>query len=145
MIKSFLKFAFRKKRRPNQRRFRRLKAHFLVNYQVDKNGQATITNARDISAGGAKFWASEAPSPGSTLKVSIDVPPLDRTVEAVAKVCRVRRIKQGLLFNVAVTFLDLKKEDREAINEFAETLAKDKNARFLIDHADIVVRGAERE
>lgn len=131
---------FRRVKVKNTRRFKRLRSDFLVKYYVNRKGEAYITNARDISAGGIRFWsASEIPKSAS-LDVSIYLPFLDRTVDALAQVRRVSRVRQGFLFNVAVSFLDLKQEDREAINHFAEDLSQDQKARFLIDHADIVIR-----
>ena len=124
----------------NTRRHKRFRADFLVKYQIDGKGEARITNARDISAGGLRFWADEKVPESSLLKVSLYLPPLDRAVDAVAQVLRTRKVKKGLFYYVAVQFLDLKQEDREAINEFAESLSQDQEASFLIDHADVVVR-----
>jgi len=134
------RFFGKKIRARNVRRFKRFRADFLVKYHVDRKGSAHITNARDISAGGVRFWTDRQIPESSVLEVSIYLPFLRRAVDALAQVRRVRRIKGGLLFNVAVSFLDIKQEDREAIAEFAEGLSKDEDAELLIDHADIVVR-----
>lgn len=124
----------------NARRHKRVRADFLVKYEVIKGGAGQITNARDISAGGLRFWTQEKLSESSVLTVSIYLPPLNRVVSGVVRVLRVRRLKKTFLYSVAVSFLDLKQEDREAIDEFAESLSHDKRAQFLIDHAEIVVR-----
>lgn len=132
---------FRKKIKAlNSRRFKRFRADFLVKYQLDRKGEAHITNVRDVSAGGLRFLTDRPVPESSLLNVSIYIPPLGRIVEAVAQVLRVRKAKGGILFNVAVNFLDLRREDREAINQFAETLSDDQRTRFLIDHANIVIR-----
>ena len=124
----------------NARRFKRFRADFLVKYEVSKGTTGQITNARDIGAGGIRFWSEEKLPESSLLNVSIYLPPLNRVVEGVVRVLRVRRVKKTLLYSIAVSFLDLKQEDREAINQFAETLSSDKKMQFLIDHADIVIR-----
>lgn len=137
----FLRRFFRKKfKARNSRRFKRFRADFLVKYHVDKKGEAHVTNARDISAGGARFWSDRAIPESSVVNISIYVPPLGRAIEALAQVRRVTRIRKGLTFSVAVSFLDIKQQDREALNNFAETLSKEKGAELLIDHADVVVR-----
>ena len=124
----------------NARCFKRFKADFLVKYFMDKKGEAYFTNARDISAGGVRFWSDKPVPPSSLLDVSIFLPFLGRAVNALAQVRRVSRMRGGLLFNVAISFMELNEKDREAINQFAENLSQDKKAQFLIDHADIVMR-----
>ena len=137
-----LRKLFRKKIKIHDgRRYKRIRAAYLVKYQIEGKGeQPRITNARDIGAGGLRFWTEEKLPEASVLKVSIFLPPLGRSVEAVAQVLRVRRAKKGIVYYVAVSFLDLKKEDRQAINTFAETLSKDKDARVMIDRAEVIVR-----
>lgn len=141
MLKKFLsRFVRGKIRIKNARRFKRFRADFLVKYFVDKKGEARITNARDLGAGGVRFWSDREIPESSVVSVSVFIPPLGKAVEALAQVRRVRRMRGGTLFSVAVNFLDIKKDDREAINQFAETLSEEKGAELLIDHADIVVR-----
>ena len=124
----------------DQRRFKRMRLSYLVKYQVNGKGEPQITNARDISAGGIKFWTKERIPDSSLLKVSIFLPPLDRAVEALAQVLRIRRNKDKFIYYVAVSFLDIREEDRQEIAAFAEALSKDQTGRFLIDHANIIVR-----
>ena len=132
---------FRKKvKAPNTRRFKRFRADFLVKYEVGKGAAGRITNARDIGAGGIRFWSEEKLPESSLLNVSIYLPPLKRVVEGVVRVLRARRVKKTVLYSIAVSFLDLKQEDRAAINQFAEGLSSDRKTQFLIDHADIVIR-----
>lgn len=134
----------RKIRTGNERRYKRFRADFLVKYQIGPKGEVCVTNARDIGAGGLRFWANRPLPNQSVLSVSIYIPPLERSVDALAQVCRVRGMKKRLLFDVAVSFLDLKREDREAINEFAESLSRQKGTEFLIHHADVVIRETAR-
>jgi len=124
----------------NTRRFKRIRAAYLVKYQVNGKGEPRITNARDISAGGLRFWTEEKIPHSSVLKISVYFPPLERSVEGTAQVLRMRRSKEGYVYYVAVSFLELNQKDREDISQFAEEISKGKDARFLIDHADVVVR-----
>lgn len=123
----------------DSRRFKRFRLAYLVKYQVNGKGEPRITNAQDISAGGLRFWTEEQIPESSLLKASVYLPPLGRSVEGTAQVLRMRKSRQGVYY-AAVSFLDLKKEDREAVNQFAESLSQDKDGRLLIDHADIVIR-----
>ncbi len=132
---------FRKKvKAPNARRFKRFRADFLVKYEVGQGTTGRVTNARDVGAGGLRFWSDEKLPESSLLNVSIYIPPLKRVVEGVVRILRVRRVKKTTSYSIAVSFLDLKQEDREAIDQFAEGLSADRKTQFLIDHADIVVR-----
>lgn len=124
----------------DQRRYKRMRADFLVKYQLQGEEETRVTNIRDISAGGFRFWLDREIPQSSVLNANIYIPPLERFVEALAQTLRVRRTREGLPYYAAVSFLDIKKEDREAIDEFAECLSKDKTASSLIDHADMVVR-----
>lgn len=124
----------------NSRRFKRVHLSYLVKYQVNGKGEPRITNVRDFSAGGLRFWTKERPPENSLLNLRVYLPPLNRFVEAWAKVLRIRRSKGSFVYSVAVSFLDIRQEDRDAINTFAEDLSKEQDARLLIDHADVVVR-----
>ena len=129
-----------KEKAKNTRQYKRLHVAYLVKYQINGKGEPRITNAKDISAGGLRFWTTENIPQNSLLKVSIYLPPLERSVEGLAKVLRIRKSKEGLVYYVAVSFLELKQEDREALAQFAETLSKDKDAQLFMDHADLVIR-----
>ena len=140
-MKTFLRRLLGKRNRGrNTRRFKRFRISYLVKYQINGKGEPRITNARDIGAGGLKFWTKEEIPAASLLKVSVFLPPLERTMEAEARVLRVRRVKGQFVYSVAVSFMDVKGEDREALQDFAEALSKDKDGRFLIDHASVVIR-----
>jgi len=131
---------FRKSKARNTRRYKRFRADFLVKYQINGGGEGRITNARDIGVGGDRFWAGERVPESFLVNISVYLPPLERSVEATAQVLRTRKVKKSLLYSVAVKFLELSRQDREAISEFVESLSQDEGASFLIDHADIVVR-----
>ena len=126
-------------RMKNSRRFKRIRAAYLMKYQIGSQ-EPRVTNVQDISAGGLRFWTTDPIPESSVLNIHIYLPPLNRTVEAVAQVLRVRKAKDSPLYYVGTCFLDLKKQDREAINQFAEALAGDKETQFAIDHAEVVVR-----
>ncbi len=105
------------------RKFKRLQAAYLVKYKIGEKGVPRVTNLVDISEGGLRFLAHEKISELSILHLSIYLPPLERSVDTVSKVTRVRRARDGeTTYYVSVIFLDLKGGDREAIRQFAELL-----------------------
>jgi c-di-GMP-binding flagellar brake protein YcgR len=125
----------------NSRQYKRLNAVYLVKYQVRGAGdQPRLTNVKNISAGGLKFVAKEFLPQEAIIKLNILVPGLERTLEAAAQVLRVRRSREGFIYSVAVKFIEISSDDQWALNQFIEDLAKDKEARLLIDHANVVVR-----
>jgi c-di-GMP-binding flagellar brake protein YcgR len=139
MIKNLFR---RKVKLQNSRRFKRIHAAYLVKYQVNGKGKPCIANVLDISAGGIRFWTVDPVPEKAVLHISILLPGLDHAIKALGKVIRIRKAKKGFLSysSVAVSFLDLKQEDRQAISDFAEIVSRDNNTQFMIDHADVVVR-----
>lgn len=136
-----MKQLFRRKARGSDaRQYKRVRLTYLVKYQMGGKGDPHIANIWDLSAGGVRFWTADRIPDSSILNLSVHLPPLGRSVDAVAQVLRVRRARRKLFYYVAVRFLDLSREDRDAINQFAEELSEDKEASFLIDHARVVVR-----
>lgn len=137
---------FRKKRRSwEPRRFKRLRTSYLVKYQMGGKGTPRVTNVVDLSEGGVRFLAQERIPELSILNLSIYLPPLEKSVEVVAKVIRSRRAKDARsIYYVAAAFLDLRREDREAIRQFAEYLSEHKEAPSLIGELDTVLRRRKR-
>lgn len=132
---------FFKKKRWDTREHKRVRLAYLVKYQWPADSKTPrIANVRDISAGGVRFITEGLVPESAFIDLTIFVPPLGRTVEARAQVLRVRKAKTGHFYYVAVRFLNINEEDREAIDEFAETLAGDRETRFLIDHAKVIVQ-----
>jgi len=66
----------RKAKARNTRRFKRFRISYLVKYQVSGKGEPRITNARDIGAGGLKFWTKEQIPASSLLQISIPEAPV---------------------------------------------------------------------
>ena len=105
----------------NMRRYNRFPVDYLVKYGLaDSPGiEPLVSNLKDISAGGLKFWSEHFLPEGSLLRVSVCTPPLNRVIEALARVVRVRRSPQNLYY-IAVSFIEIPAEDQAAINQFVE-------------------------
>jgi len=128
----------------NTRRFKRLRIDYLIKYQVAGSEEGPfVSNAKDISASGLKFWTDRFLPERTLLKVSIMMAPLERTIEVLGRVLRVRRSKDGTVYYLAIGFLEIPKADQTALNEYIERLAKTPAARKLVDHARVVTREAE--
>ena len=108
----------------NQRKYRRLKAPYLLRYRVVTPGsEAQVANIKDIGAGGMRFWSDRFVPEGTFLKISFVVPPMGRTFETLGRVLRVRRAKEGSVYYMAVKFLELSREDQAVLNQFVELIS----------------------
>ncbi len=125
----------------NSRKHPRLNVSYLVKYEIKGHGeQPHITNIKDISKGGLRFLAHEPLPHNGMIKVNILVPPLERVLEANAQIVRVRRGKVGVLYYVAVSFLEMSQDDQEVIQQLVENVSKTGNADITINQAEVVVR-----
>jgi len=125
----------------NARSHKRLRAAFLVKYETGRLGESPrITNIRDLSAGGLRFFTRELLEESSRIKLQVLVPSLERSLTAQAKILRVRRANRNFVYSVAVQFADLKPGDREDLAKFIETLDQNPETRICIDQANVVLR-----
>ncbi len=125
----------------NSRQFKRFRADYLVKYHLAGSNEApAVSNIKDVSAGGVKFWSDQFLPLGTLLKLSILIPPIGRILEALGRVVRVRQAKEGSIYYTGVAFLEVPKADQEALNDWIERLSRSEKARALIDDASIVRR-----
>jgi len=130
----------------NARRFKRLKADYLIKYQPSHaEGDPSISNIKDISANGLRFLTENFFPEGTALVVSVHIPPIDRTLTTTARVVRVRSAGSEGLYYMSVRYVDLFAEDQALLDDFIERLAKDRQASFMVDHAQNVKRQQEFE
>ena len=98
--------------------------------------EPSVSNVKDISATGLKFWSGQFLEEGTALRVSVCLPPLERNITALAKVVRIRQAKTGVYY-IAVRFVDIEDQDRADLAEFIDSLSKRK---ALVPNASIVNR-----
>ena len=110
----------------NSRQHKRLLAPYLMKYQIlpaealDSSLQESyLSNVKDLSAGGVKFWTERALAENTLLKIQISIPPIQRTLEMIAKAIRVRQVRGGSIFYIAAVFMEIPKSDQEALNQLA--------------------------
>lgn len=119
----------------NTRQYRRMQADYLLKFRpADTGAEESVTNVRDLSAGGLRFWTDLWLSEGQALEVSFLLPPVNLLVEARARIVRVRRADDAAIFYVAVVFESIPNEDRAAIDRFIDALSRKRGARSIVDH-----------
>jgi c-di-GMP-binding flagellar brake protein YcgR len=125
----------------NSRRFKRMRADYLLKYQVaGVEGEPHVSNIKDLGAGGTKFWTDQFMAEGTLVKVSFLVPPLELNVEALGRVVRVRQARESGVFYIAVRFIEIPDSSKAAINEFIEYIASQPDARGVVEDAPVVKR-----
>lgn len=125
----------------NERKYRRLKADYLVKHRpASEEGEFAVSNLKDVSAGGVRFWTERLYQEGQLLQVSLLVPPIDKALQIFGRAVRVRKGRWNSLYYVGVGFLEIPKADRELLNSFIERLAGIPEAGPIVDHADVVER-----
>lgn len=118
---------------PNSRRFKRLRTEYLVKYQIPgAEGPAQVSNMKDLSAGGLKFWTETYIPEATLLRVSFIVPPLERTVETLSRVIRVRQAKNVPIYYIAVRFIEIPEDAKEALDVFIESLSQQSATRKYV-------------
>ena len=125
----------------NARKFKRIHTDYLLKFQLlNSKEPPIISNIKDLSAGGLRFWTDRMVPQDALVRVSVFVPPLDRTIEALGSVQRVRRAIKAPVYYVSVGFVELNQEDQEAINQFVEGVALQPGANQSVHHPEIVNR-----
>lgn len=120
----------------NSRQFKRVQAHSLVKFQgVDQYGKEEpwISNVKDISAGGLRFWSEHFFPEATLLRLSVWIPALERPLDALARIVRVRPARNGEMYYLSVRFIEVSQDLQKALNDFIERLASDKKTRRYVD------------
>lgn len=130
--------AFKKYRIFNARKFKRLKVNYLIKYQdVNSLGAPLVSNIKDLSAGGVRFYSNQETAQGTYLRLSILIPPMEMTFQALGRVMRVHRAPKLPIYYISVAFLELKSEEQDVLNRFIEDMF---TRTSFNKHPDIVTR-----
>ncbi|MSR78487.1 MAG: PilZ domain-containing protein [Candidatus Omnitrophica bacterium] len=107
----------------NSRHHQRLQVSYLLKYTILKTEEGPfVSNIKDLSAGGVRFWTDQPLAEGSLLKLTILIPPLGRVLETLGRVQRVRFAPRNSIYYIGAGFIELSSEDRETMNQFIEDL-----------------------
>ncbi|MFZ5803121.1 MAG: PilZ domain-containing protein [Candidatus Omnitrophota bacterium] len=131
----------KKQQTKNTRAFKRLNAYYLLKYDASGNAQVShLTNIKNISAGGAKFFSEKALREQDLLKLHVLIPPLEKSFHAEARILRVRKMKKYLHYSVAVCFVNIRPEDQKAVDDYIENLSGEPQIEMFIDQGKTVSR-----
>ncbi len=133
----------KKAKAENSRREKRFQAHYLLKYKVQgSEAEPFITNIRDLSSGGLRFWAEKFLPEGTLLQLDFLLPALEREIHAEGCIVRVRQAENSGIFYVAVRFSRISAEDQKALGEWIEKLSQDRDGRKFIYDETTVKRNA---
>lgn len=79
---------------------------------------------RNISEGGIAFKSSEFISLACRLVVEISLPASEKPVKAISKVAWIKKLPVGDQYELGNQFLDMTKEDKDAIAGFVKAAAQ---------------------
>jgi type II secretory ATPase GspE/PulE/Tfp pilus assembly ATPase PilB-like protein len=113
----------------NSRVYQRVPAKVGIRYQLvqqDPDHPTHLTTegvehssiTKDISAGGLKFVSGYTLPLGTILELKVHLDKHERSIDCLAKVCRVEDDNLSAMFNLAVYYLDISSADRVKIDSF---------------------------
>ncbi len=108
----------------NSRFDERLNAPYLMKFQRAGLARTTLTNLKNISAGGFNFSTDRPLQKGAVLNVSISLPPLDRVIEAQSEVIRIRKSRKTSIYDVVARFVELPDEEKITLRELTARSSK---------------------
>ena len=100
----------------NKRKFPRLNVHHLIKYKM-LEAEETVTFARNLSAGGLRFYSKEELPRESTIELSINFPDTEEPLKILARIVWVRKLTAPGGFEVGAQFLNLDEDTCKLINE----------------------------
>ena len=120
----------------NARTYPRINAKVGIRYslirQAPEQPNKLITDGvehssitKDISAGGLRFVSGYTLPVGTIVQLKIQLSKESRSIDCLAKVCRVEDDNLSAMFNLAVYYLDITSADRVQISDFVAARLKD--------------------
>ena len=134
----FFKEKIKKYKVFNSRRYKRLRAPYLMKYRLCGSVEdSRIANLKDISSGGLRFYTHESLPKGTSIEVNVLIPP-DRVITALAKVLYTRQVSASF-HHVSVCFSEMSQSDQKVLAQFVRNIETDKELSRLIDPPKAVV------
>ena len=130
------------KKYPSTRQYKRLLADYLIRYRMagGENREFLVSNIKDISAGGVRFWSEDPLPEGALILIEVLPPPIGRVIRALARVVRVRPAEKKDVYYNAVRFVEISEEDQNALNYFIERIAAERGTRSIVPDPTVVYR-----
>lgn len=116
----------------NSRVYQRLPLQAGIRYSIvhqDDNDITHLTSdgvehssiARDISAGGVAFVSGYTLAVGTILDLSLQFDKNEKSVNCLAKICRVEEDSVSSMYNLVAYYLDISSADRARLDHFVKT------------------------
>lgn len=113
----------------NSRTYSRVEARVGIRYLVVEQEDDDITHlttnglehssiTKDLSAGGVRFVTGYTLPLGTILDIKIHLEKGEKSIDCLAKICRVEEDSVSAMFNLAVYFLDISSADRVRIDNY---------------------------
>jgi len=113
----------------DSRIYSRLKQRVAIRYSIVKQDEEDSTQlitedvehssvTKDISAGGLRFVSGYTLPAGTILSLKIQLGKEQRSIDCMAKICRVEDDNLSSMFNLVVYYLDISSADRVKIKNF---------------------------
>lgn len=115
---NFFAKLFSKKGSMDHRRFHRVRTGCLIKYRIHGEQEVKepwLINAKDISEGGMMLTTFEWLVPGTALDVTINISDYPKPITVFSKLMWCHKVKGTKCYRAGVAFLELPKEDRDAI------------------------------
>ena len=98
-----------------KREFVRLTVHHLLKYKTS-GGKEILSFARNLSAGGLRFYCKEELSQDSLVELTINFPDLPQPLKVNAKIVWVKSLKKIGGCEAGAEFIDIDEDTRKIIN-----------------------------
>ena len=104
------------------RKFQRIQSRFPLKYkdlnrsEIDFRG----TISKNISEGGIRFRSDRFISLACRLVVELNLPAIKRPIRAISKIAWIKKLPAGDDYEVGNQFLEISREDKEAIQGFVK-------------------------
>ncbi len=113
----------------NSRTYSRIETRVGIRYQVVEQDDNDMTHlmtdgvehssiTKDISAGGVRFVTGYTLPLGTILELKIQLEKGEKSVDCLAKICRVEEDSVSAMFNLAAYFLDISSADRVRLDNY---------------------------
>ncbi len=120
----------------NSRTYTRVEVRVGIRYQVVDQDDSDMTHlttdgvehssiTKDLSAGGVRFVTGYTLPVGTILEIKLQIEKGEKSIDCLAKICRVEEDSVSALFNLAAYFLDISSADRVRLDQFVRTKSTD--------------------
>jgi len=106
---------------PERRKHPRIIAKFVVSYRIreDIDGY-DISQTKNLGEGGMLLTTNKEFEPGTVLVLSMRLPFVSEPINIFGQVLESKKIVQDLIYDTRIMFIDIKENEKEAINKIVD-------------------------